>query len=80
VQRPFTEILADCLKPEGYLYMVTDWEEYALYALEELNATGFLKNKFDGFALPQDWRPNTRFEQKGLAKEHVIRELMFIRK
>ena len=58
--------------------MVTDWEDYALHVLEELEATAGLKNAFDSFAPAQEWRPRTRFEQKGLDKEHVIRELMFI--
>ncbi|MCL2214411.1 MAG: tRNA (guanosine(46)-N7)-methyltransferase TrmB [Treponema sp.] len=79
VQRPFTEILANCLKPEGYIYMVTDWEDYADHALEELTMTSSLKNQYNGFALPQKWRPKTRFEQKGLEKNHVIRELLFIK-
>lgn len=77
VQRPFTLTLAKCLKQGGYLYMVTDWEDYALYALEELSATEGLKNNYDGFADSQTWRPRTRFEQKGLDKEHIIRELYF---
>ncbi|MDR0323592.1 MAG: tRNA (guanosine(46)-N7)-methyltransferase TrmB [Treponema sp.] len=80
MQRPFTESLAACLKPGGYLYMVTDWGDYALHALEELNAAGALINKYEGFASPQGWRPATRFEQKGLAKNHVIKELFFTRK
>ena len=79
IQRPFTDTLAKCLKPGGYLYMVTDWEDYAVWALEHLSATVALKNAYDGFALPQDWRPNTKFEKKGLAKEHNIRELYFIK-
>jgi tRNA (guanine-N7-)-methyltransferase len=77
IQRPFTEALASCLKDGGYLHMVTDWEDYALHALEELNACGTLNNAYDGFAPPQDWRPVTKFEQKGLMKKHVIRELFF---
>ena len=80
VQRPFTETLANCLKPNGYLYMVTDWEDYALHALEELTASANLENAYETFAPPQSWRPQTRFEVKGLAKKHVIRELMFKRK
>jgi len=80
VQRPFTSRLACCLKQGGYLYMVTDWEDYALHALEELTMTEQLKNEYDGFASPLGWRPKTRFEQKGLAKEHVIRELYFVKK
>jgi tRNA (guanine-N7-)-methyltransferase len=77
IQRPFTEILAGCLKKDGYLYMVTDWEDYALHALEELNASPVLKNAYEGFATPNDWRPVTKFEQKGLMKKHQIKELYF---
>jgi tRNA (guanine-N7-)-methyltransferase len=80
VQRPFTKTLANCLKTGGYLYMVTDWEDYALHALEELNASVALKNSCEGFATPQSWRPVTKFEKKGLTKEHIIRELYFIKK
>ncbi|MDR2543592.1 MAG: tRNA (guanosine(46)-N7)-methyltransferase TrmB [Treponema sp.] len=77
IQRPFTNTLANCLKPQGYLYMVTDWEDYALHALNELNATALLANAFEGFAQPQTWRPKTRFEEKGKIQGHAIWELMF---
>jgi len=80
VQRPFTEMLANCLMTGGYLYMVTDWEDYANHALEELSATFALKNAYEGFATPQNWRPVTKFEKKGLAKEHIIRELYFVKR
>jgi len=77
VQSPFTNVLTQCLKPGGYLYMVTDWEDYAGFALNELNAVTALSNAYDGFASPQPWRPPTKFEQKGLKKDHVIKELFF---
>jgi len=78
VQRPFTRTLAARLKPRGYVYMVTDWEDYAQWALTELEATNCLVNTCGGFAEPQAWRPRTKFEQKGLAKNHQVRELYFI--
>jgi tRNA (guanine-N7-)-methyltransferase len=77
VKRPFTDTLAARLKPQGYLYMVTDWEDYALWALDELAATNGLVNSCEGFAPAQEWRPRTSFEQKGLAKNHTVRELFF---
>jgi tRNA (guanine-N7-)-methyltransferase len=79
MQRPFTETLANRIKPGGYLYMVTDWEDYALQALEELTAAAGLKNAYKDFAPPQNWRPVTKFEKKGLAKKHQIREILFTR-
>ena len=54
LQRPRTNLLAQKLAPEGYLYFVTDWFEYAEFALEELNQTENLENKYDGFAEPQE--------------------------
>lgn len=77
VQRPRTNLLTKKLLSGGYLYFVTDWLPYAEFAMDELNLTEGLKNKFEGFAPHQEWRPETRFEQKGLDANRVISELMF---
>jgi tRNA (guanine-N7-)-methyltransferase len=79
VQRPFTGTLAASLKPGAYLHMVTDWEDYAVWALEELVETDGLVTSFDGFDPPQN-RPLTKFEKKGLEKNHEVRELFFRKK
>lgn len=79
VQRPRTDLLSKKLAPGGYLYMATDWEPYAEFALEQLNDTPCLKNAYEGFAPHQEWRPETKFENKGLAAERVIKELYFLK-
>jgi tRNA (guanine-N7-)-methyltransferase len=79
VKRPFTDLLASKLVDGGYLYMATDWTEYGDWALQELTATSALKNAYDGFAPRQTWRPETKFERKGAAKDHELRELYFVR-
>jgi tRNA (guanine-N7-)-methyltransferase len=77
IRRPFTGLLAQKLIPGGLVYMVTDWPDYADFALGELNETSGLKNVYAAFAPPQPWRPKTKFELKGLAKDHIIKELIF---
>ena len=77
VQRPRTNLMAQKLAPGGYLYFVTDWLEYAEFALEELNLTDGLKNKYDGFAEAQKWRSQTKFERKGMAADRPITEIFF---
>ncbi|MCR5612981.1 MAG: tRNA (guanosine(46)-N7)-methyltransferase TrmB [Treponema sp.] len=77
VRRPNTDLFTKKLCHGGYLYFVTDWQEYADFALEELSATEGLKNKYDGFAEHQSWRPETKFERKGLNAERTINELFF---
>ena len=80
LQRPRTNLMAQKLAPGGYLYFVTDWLEYAEFALEELNQTEHLKNKYEGFAEPQPWRSQTKFERKGIAADRVITEIFFEKK
>jgi tRNA (guanine-N7-)-methyltransferase len=77
VKRPFTDLLAQRLESLGYIYMVTDWVEYGEWALDALTVTPNLVNAYEGFALPQSWRPQTKFETKGLRKNHEVRELLF---
>lgn len=79
IQRPRTDLFAKKLASGGYLYFVTDWQEYADFALDQLSCTPGLLNKYSGFAEHQEWRPKTKFEKKGLAKEHIINELYFIK-
>lgn len=80
LRRPRTNLLAQKLKEGGYLYAVTDWLDYAEEAFTELSLTQGLCSRYETFAPPEPWRPRTKFEQKGLNKEHPITELMFIRR
>lgn len=77
VQRPRTNLFARKLAKDGYIYFVTDWLEYAEFALEELSLTKGIKNKYDGYAPAQKWRFQTKFERKGIAAERPITEILF---
>jgi tRNA (guanine-N7-)-methyltransferase len=83
---PFTSLLAQKLRlpapplPGGYVYMVTDWEDYAAWALRELSQTPELQNAYSGYAEPQSWRPETTFERKGKEKNHGLWEMYFRRR
>ena len=79
ISRPFTDLLSAKLISGGYFYMVTDWIDYADWALRELSATPGMTNKYAAFADRQSWRPETEFEKKGLLKNHEIRELFFVK-
>lgn len=72
--------LIEILKPQGYIYIVTDWEDYAKEILSICSANKGINNKYQGFAERIEWRPETSFERKGLDKKHNIFELFFIKK
>ena len=77
IQKDFLELLASKLKTGGYVYAVTDWEDYAEHMLETFQSQMRLKNRYKDFAEPQEWRPFTKFERKGRAKSHNIYELLY---
>jgi tRNA (guanine-N7-)-methyltransferase len=71
------DIIVPCLSRGGYFYFITDWEEYAHWALETLSNAPQLKNTCGAFAQKQDWRPETKFEQRGKTAARAIWELFF---
>ncbi|MGH0053019.1 MAG: tRNA (guanosine(46)-N7)-methyltransferase TrmB [Sphaerochaetaceae bacterium] len=75
IQQPFAALLASKLVKDGYIYCVTDWEEYAYQMVDVFHKTKGLTNPYGGFSPPISWRDTTRFEQKGLAKNHPINEV-----
>jgi len=77
IQKDFVSLLKEKLMSGGYIYAVTDWENYAEHMKLVLDSEIQLKNKYKGFADPQQWRPFTKFERKGKEKSHTIFELLY---
>ena len=80
LQAPFVRALARALAASGYLHVATDWVDYADEILATLSAEPQLANTTDAFAPRPAWRPLTKFEQRGLARGHEVRDLLFRRK
>jgi tRNA (guanine-N7-)-methyltransferase len=73
------ELLASRLSPGAYLYFVTDVEDYASWSIEVLGGTEGLRNRYDGFAPRQYWRPETKFEARARRDGRGVWELVFER-
>ena len=77
----FIEIIKPILKHGAQVRMATDWQEYAEEMLECFNkAQGFTNTSADNTYIPRpDWRPLTKFEQRGERLGHGVWDLVFIR-
>ncbi len=80
LQKKNIDLMTEKMNTGGYIYMVTDWEDYAYYSLNELKSVNSLNSHYAEFAEPQKWRPKTNFEEKALKKGHKIFELFFSKK
>ena len=80
IQPDFVALVASKLAPGGYLHCATDWENYAHWMLEVIAAEPALENTADGFAPRPDYRPLTKFENRGLRLGHGVWDLVFRRR
>ena len=60
-------------------HMATDWAPYAEEALECLNARADLENTApdQGFVDRPNWRPMTKFENRGIKLGHGVWDLIY---
>lgn len=79
VQPAFVQLLRRKLKPDGIFHMATDWENYAQHMLEVMTqAEGFVNLAGTGNYSPRpDYRPLTKFEQRGQRLGHGVWDLIF---
>ena len=80
IQPPFVAQLVQKLKPGGYIHVATDWQDYAEQVLAVLSADPLLENTAVDYAPRPDYRPLTKFEQRGLRLGHGVWDLVFRRK
>ncbi len=80
IQGPLVALLASRIAPGGYLHCATDWEEYAVQMLEVLSAEPALQNTAEAYAPRPEYRPVTKFENRGLKLGHGVWDLVFTKK
>ena len=80
IQPPLVAQLAARLKPGGYIHCATDWQPYAEQMLEVLSAEPLLSNTAEGYAPQPDYRPLTKFENRGMRLGHGVWDLVFTRR
>lgn len=80
IQPEFVALIASRLAPGGYLHCATDWQEYAEWMLEVLSGEPLLANTAEGYAERPEWRPVTKFENRGLKLGHGVWDVLFRRR
>jgi tRNA (guanine-N7-)-methyltransferase len=80
IQPEFISLLCRHLKRGGYIHAATDWEDYAVEILKVLSNEPQLINTAVDYALRPEYRPETKFEQRGLRLGHGVWDVVFQKK
>jgi len=77
LQPSFIEILARKIRHGGRINIATDWYPYA----QEIEKNFAANTDFTGGVISRpEWRPLTKFESKGITKDHVVTDFQYQRK
>ena len=77
IQTEFISLLCERLKAGGYLHVATDWKDYAEHILTVLSSEPQLANTAQDYAARPEYRPLTKFEQRGLKLGHPVWDIVF---
>jgi len=77
IQPPLIELLASRMKSGAYIHCATDWQHYAEQMLTVLSGETSLQNTCEGFAPRPEFRPLTKFENRGLRLGHCVWDVIF---
>ena len=79
IQPDFIALLASRMEPAGLLHLATDWQPYAEYMREVMEAATDWRNAVGPgqFAEKPDWRIETHFERRGLKLGHGVWDLLY---
>ncbi len=79
VTESFVQLVTSRLQSGGVFRMATDWEPYAVQMLKSASAVSGLENVHPKWAARPEFRPITRFENRGQGAGRVIFDLEFRR-
>jgi len=81
VQTPFADLIARKLKPAGLWHCATDWAPYAehMRAVLDAHPAFIAEHSGTGEAARPTWRPETKFERRGIRLSHAVFDLRYRR-
>jgi tRNA (guanine-N7-)-methyltransferase len=77
IQPALIELLASRMAAGAYIHCATDWQHYAEQMLAVLSADTSFQNTCEGFAPRPEFRPLTKFENRGLRLGHGVWDVIF---
>lgn len=79
VNQRFRDLVQRVLKPGAAVHVATDWQDYAESIARQFLEDDRFANRGDasGYVVAPAYRPQTRFEQRGLRLGHGVWDLLF---
>lgn len=79
IQSNLLKLISQKIKKSGYLHIATDWEDYALWIIDLSDKEELLQKTSDNFFKKPDYRPLTKYENRGIKLGYKVWDIIFRR-
>ena len=79
IQSDLLKLIAQKIKKSGYLHIATDWEDYALWIIDLLDKEELLQKTSNDFFKKPDYRPLTKYENRGIKLGYKVWDMIYRR-
>ena len=79
IQSNLLRLIAQKIKKSGYLHIATDWEDYALWMIDLLDKEELLQKTSNDFFKKPDYRPLTKYENRGIKLGYKVWDMIYRR-
>ena len=79
IQSNLLKLIAQKIKKSGYLHIATDWEDYALWIIDLLDKEELLQKMSDDSFKKPDYRPLTKYENRGIKLGYRVWDMIYRR-
>jgi tRNA (guanine-N7-)-methyltransferase len=79
IQASLLKLMAQKIKQSGYLHIATDWEDYALWIIDLLDKETLLQKTSEDFFKKPDYRPLTKYENRGIKLGYKVWDMIYRR-
>ncbi len=79
IQLNLIKLIAQKIKRSGYLHIATDWEDYASWIIDLLDKEEELQKTSDDFFKKPDYRPLTKYENRGIKLGYKVWDMIYRR-
>lgn len=79
IQSNLLKLIAQKIKKNGYLHIATDWEDYAVWIIDLLDKEELLQKMSDDFFKKPDYRPLTKYENRGIKLGYRVWDMIYRR-
>ena len=79
IQSNLLKLIAQKIKKSGYLHIATDWEDYALWIIDLLDKEELLQKTSNDFFKKPDYRPLTKYENRGIKLGYKVWDMIYRR-